>query len=303
VEYGIYICGWAEIADGFEVWVRSRPHVRARGKTQLEAGEALTVAIATAGGAHFAVLEFVPPLPQSEFDKKYSSPELYQVGGDDSFSTNRPRRIPFETDEERTLRWSWYDEFFVAPCCTTCRQPGGPRSERVLVLTDASIKYDAGVVHLTGPSLRVFSENFLALLSKEERQRLQFRLVKRPRRSRKQFFELIGPSGPPQVAVAGREVQGWQCVSCGARCFGHAYSPDISIGDCIARADLPRPLPSVFTIGTQPDVSLCVTAQRWASLVGQPGTRGCLSRLVGVIPDEDLIRNPELPPRKDSLGS
>jgi hypothetical protein len=303
MEHDVYICEWAETPEGFEVWVRSRPHVRARDKTATGAELALIDAIVEAGGAYHPVMEFVPPLPQTDFDQKYATPELYTIVGDDRFETDEPRSVPFETDEERIRRWSWYDDFFTAPCCRVCRSPAGPRNERPLTLTHVRNRFDGGFVVFSSAFLHVFSENFLASLSKHERELLQFRLVKRQSKSRKQYFELIGPSGPPEVVIAGRELQGWQCVSCEARTFSHVYSPDVGIGTCIAREDLPNPLPSVFTIGTQPNVSLCVTGQRWASIAGTAGTRGLVSRLVGVVPDGEVIRNPELAPRASSRGT
>jgi hypothetical protein len=135
------------------------------------------------------------------------------------------------------------------------------------------------------------------LLSSEERKQLQLQLVDRPKRSRKQFFELIGPSGPPIVAVASRKACGWRCEACGARVFGYDYSQDTDIDTFIAGSDLPQPVPQVFTVGIQPNVRFCVTADRWVSLVGLPGTRGLVSRPVGVVPDEEVIRNPDLKPR------
>ena len=101
MEEDVYLCGWTESADGFELWVKSRPGIRARGRTYREAESALLDAIAKACGVYFAVLEFSPPLPRSEFDKKYSNPELYIVCGDDRFETDEPRRVMFETEDER----------------------------------------------------------------------------------------------------------------------------------------------------------------------------------------------------------
>ena len=300
MEDDVYLCGWTQSAEGFELWVRSRPHIRAQGSTYLEAEEAFLEAIIQAGGAYHAVLEFVPPLPRSEFDEKHSRPELFLIAGDDRFETDEPRRIPFETDAECAQRQSWYDAFFVAPCCKVCMMPPGRRNERRLRLTHVRSSYDGGFVLLAGAMLHVFSERFLMLLSKDERQQLQFQLVDRRRKSAKQFFELVGPSGPPFVALAGREVNGWQCSACGTRVFGYEYSPETMIHSFIAHADLPTALPPVFTVGAQPNVSLCVTAERWASLVSRPGTRGLTSRLLGVAPDDETVRIPNLKPRSAS---
>jgi hypothetical protein len=300
MEDDVYLCGWTQSPDGFELWVKARPRIRARGATYLAAEEGLLDAIAKALGVYFAVLEFIPPLPQSEFDKKYSTPELYTICGDDRFETDEPRRVMFETEDERAQREPWYDKFFVAPFCRDCWTPGGPRNESKITLTHVRSSYDGGFVLLANAWLRIFSERFLELLSSVERERLQFRLVDRSKRSRKTFFELIGPCGPPLIALAGRPVKGWRCPTCGARVFGYDYSPDVSISSFIAKSDLPAPLPQIFTIGTQPNVELCVTAQRWATMVDQSGTRGFVSGLLGVVPDDEVVRTPDLELRDDS---
>jgi hypothetical protein len=297
MEDDIYLCGWAQSENGFELWLKSRPRVRARGRTYLEAEDALLQTIAEVLSVYHAVLEFVPPLPKSEFDKRYSTPELYVVRGDAGFGADEPRRIPFETKDECAQRVAWYDDFFVAPICRQCGTPGGRRSERPLKLRSVDGRYDGGHVIFAGAFLDVFSETFFMLLTASERQNVQLRLVERERRARKQFFELLGPSGPPLVAVASRQPSGWHCETCGARYFPYFWSDDASIRCFVARADLPQPVPDVFTIGTQPNVSLCMSAGRWSSLVGKRGTRGLISQLVGVVPDEEVIREPSLKPR------
>jgi hypothetical protein len=298
MEHDVYICSWLESAAGFEVWVKSRPQVRARGKTYLEAQEALLGAILKAGGAYQAVLEFVPPFPRSEVDTRYSSLELYIICGDDRFETDEPCRVMFESENERSHRLTWYDDFFVAQICRECLSPGGPRSERPVTITHARSGYDGGFVVLAGATLQIFSEDFLMLLTNDERQNLNFRLVNRSSRSRKQLFELVGPSGPSPVAIAGREANGWRCTACGARVFGYHYeSATTTISSYVAAADLTARVRPVFTIGAQPSISLCVTAERWASMVGKRGTRGLVSRLIGVVPDNEVVRIPDLKPR------
>jgi hypothetical protein len=297
MEDGIYLCRWKETSEGFELWMKSRPQIRAKGRTYLEAEDAFLATIAEVLGVYHAVLEFVPPLPHSEFDRRYATPELYVVLGDDRFEADEPRRIPFETDDERAQRQAWYDNFFTLACCRTCGFSPGSRNERPLKLRYVSNRYEGGFVYLAGASLHVFSENFLMLLSRAERRPLQFQLVDCLKKTRKQFFELVGPSGPPLVALTTGKVTGWQCTACGARVFGYDYSPDKSIYTFIARADLAQPCPEVFTIGTQPNVLLCMSAQRWADLVGQRGGRGLISRLVGVVPDDEVVRQPNLEPR------
>src|SRR5262249_50746988 len=142
-----------------------------------------------------------------------------------------------------------------------------------------------------------FSENFLMLLSKGERAGLEFRKIERTSRARKQFFELIGPTGPRDVVPAGLEPTGWRCATCGANFFGFDYSTSRSIDRFVATADFPSPLPDVFTIGDLHDLSLCMTAARRAKTINLPGMRGITSSLIGVVPDVELVREPKLKPR------
>src|SRR4029079_12849096 len=220
MEHNVYLCGWSNSEKGFEFWLNDKPFVRASGPSYDEAMESFLSAIVKHGGAYHAVTEFVPPLPYDGLDKRYASPEILALCGDDRFETNEPRGTWFEPEEDRKTRELWYDDFFMQPCCSSCRSPLAARSSRPLTLTYVRGSFDGGFVSLSRASLYIFSENFLALLSPEELQRLEFRPVIRSKKARKQFFELIGPSGPPEIAVKGLEFAGWLCEVCGTRRFG-----------------------------------------------------------------------------------
>ncbi|MGD9722978.1 MAG: hypothetical protein AB7O59_21395 [Pirellulales bacterium] len=299
MEDDVYQCGWAESADGFELWVRAHQDIRARGRSLQEAEEALVHEIASKRGVYHATLEYVPQLPKLAADSKYSFPELYGLAGDERFETDEPRRVPFETEDERRRRDSWRDQFFLAPCCRECGTPRGPRNEHPLRLTHVRTDYDGGFALLAGAFLHVFSERFLAQLTDDERRLLQFRPIKASQKLRHPFFELAGPPGLPTVALAGRTVTGWRCDACGARVFGYDHSADTDIGLYVARRDLPTPVPTIFTIGSRTGISLGVTADRWRALAEQPGTRGIVSRPLGALPDNQVVRVPELGPRSD----
>jgi hypothetical protein len=283
MEHDVYVCGWSETSDGFELLIISRPRIRGYGRNFAEAEQSLLGAILDEGGAIQAVLEFDPPLPQSEVERKYTNPELYTICGDERF----------ETDDERINRESWYDEFFTSPCCRECRVPQGHRNDRQLNFTYIRNNYDGGIVNFAGALMYIFSEQFLKLLSRDEKQHMEFRPVNRTGKARKQYFELAGPSGPPMVAVAGFNMSGWVCETCGFKQFGY-WAEGVSVRDFIADSDLPSPHPEVFTVGVAPNVSLCVTTNRWATMVGKTGTRGFTSQPLGVVADREVIRDPEL---------
>jgi hypothetical protein len=296
MEDGFYLCSWEHTPDGIKLWLKSRPHIRGLGKTYLEAEENLSSAIQSAGGARRAVLEFDPPLPKSDLAVRYSSPELYLIGADERFETDEPRRVPFETAEETEKRLKWMDSFFLAPVCRKCCSATAPRSDMPIKLTYVSPDYDGAFGILAGAEIQVLSGEFLDLLLPREREQLGLRPVRH--RGKRQFFELEGPPGPPEVAVSGLKLTGWRCPECGYRTWGY-FIEDVEIHSFVARADLANPLPSMFTLGHPPNVQLCVTAERRRELLGRKGTRGFTTRLLGVVPCEVVVREPDLRTRDE----
>ena len=302
MEHGVYICSWNRSPDGFTLWVKSRPHVRASASTYNEAEERLIEAIQNAGGAMHAVFEFDPPLPNSALENKYSNPEIYLICGDDSFETDAPRRTPFESHQELEERLRWLDAFYDRPVCRKCKYPFGRRNIKPVTLTYAPSKYDGAFGSFGtdgGPNHQIVSEEFLALLTPDEMRRLEFQPTLR-KKGRK-FFELVGPEGPPRVAVVGENIGGWQCSQCEHRTLGHRLDT-MAFNSLIARSDLPTPLHGVFAVGAFPEIKLAVTASRWKELLGKKGTRGFCSRQLGVVPDDEVVRSPELPTLEERLS-
>jgi hypothetical protein len=302
MEHGVYLCSWSRSPDGFALWVKSRPRIRGEGDTYAEAEERLIEAIQNAGGAAQAVLEFEPPLPKSTLDGKYTTPELYLIGGDDRFETNAARGVGSETVAEREERFKWVDEFFESPICRKCAFASSPRGKKPLLLEYVPRRYDGAfgyVGHEGATTLQVLSEAFLDLLTPEERRNLQVRPVEGKARAKK-FFELAGPAGPPFVAVAGLKISGWRCVACDHRTWGY-WLEGMAIHSFIAKADLPSTLSGVFTVGEPPEVHVAATGERWKQLVGRKGTRGFVSHMLGVVPDYELVRHPNLPTYEERL--
>lgn len=303
MEHSVYICGWSQSSEGFSLWTAAEPRVRSEAPTYPLAEERLLEAIGEQGGALHAALEFDPPLPKSEQELKYSQPKLYLICGDDRFETDAPRGVAFETGEERENRLAWLDTFFERPVCRRCNAASSDRSERPLRLTYAPRRFDGAFGHVGGHCAtyaEILSEEFLALLSPEERERLVTRPVARKGTGRK-FYELLGPSGPEFVAVAGLPVSGWRCSGCDRLTWGY-WLDGLSMHSFIAASDLPRPLPGIFTVGRPPEVHLCATDDRWRELVGKSGVRGFVSHALGVVPDREVVRRPELPTYEERLA-
>lgn len=296
MEHGVYICSWSRSTDGYTLWVKSRPHVRASAPTYVEAEERLIKAIQDAGGAMQAVMEFDPPLTKSALEEKYSSPEIYLICGDDRFQTDAPRWRWSESSQEVDERLCWLDAFYDKPVCRKCKYTSGRRNDKPVTLTYAPSKYDGAFGRFGtdgGPNHQLLSEEFLALLTPSEKRSLAFQPTTR-KRGRK-FFELVGPEGPPHVAVAGIKISGWRCTQCDHRTWGYWVEGMMAINSFIARSDLSTPSGDLFTVGTFPEIQLAVTARRWSELLGKKGTRGFASRQLGVAPDHEVVRCPELP--------
>jgi hypothetical protein len=303
MEHDVYVCSWSQSADGFSLWLKQRPRLRADGATCAEAELALLAAIEKAGGAIQPVLEFDPPLPKTFVESKYTSPEVFLIGADEFFKTDATTGHAFETEAEINERLREIDTYFQAPICRNCKHSSSLRSDKPLLMASLPARFDGAFGfpgNCAGTMAQVVSEEFLALLSVEERNSLELRPVKR-KRSRRKFHELIGPAGPPFVAVKGIEISGWQCTECGHRTWG-CWLEGMAIHDFVAATDLPSSLPGVFTVGVPPEVCLAVTGRRWKELVGRKGTRGFVSQLLGVVSPRETVRAPELPTYVERLG-
>ncbi|HJT35394.1 MAG TPA: hypothetical protein VJ783_25435 [Pirellulales bacterium] len=292
---GVYICTWSRSNDGFSLWVKSRPRIRASGPTYAEAEERLIEAIQQAGGAMHAVLEFDPPLPRSTLDEKYGSPELHLIGGDDRFETDAPRWSWTDTTKETEDYLRWLDGFYDKPFCRKCKQSPGRRNGKPLTIAYSPGQGD-GAFGSPGrhgtPNQQIVSEEFLDLLTEDEKHRLEFQPV--IRKGRRKFFELVGPEGPPHVAVAGMKISGWRCTQCDYRTWSYSVE-GMAITHFVAQSDLPDRIHGVFTVGIFPEIELAVTGPRWKEMLGRKGTRGFVSQLLGVAPDHEVVRRPTLP--------
>ncbi len=302
MEHSVYSCEWSRSVEGWTLWVRLRPELRARGATYAEAEENLIEAIQDAGGAMHVVFEFVAPLPKSHLEARYTAPELYLVVGEDCFETNAPRAHAFETSAERKAHFKWADRFFEKPICRRCASATGSGNERPLSLRNGVTEYDGAFGHIgvaVGTTPQVLSDRFLELSHEDERNRLKVRPAESKSRANR-VYELAGSQGPPFVAVAGLPMSGWRCNVCENRTWGY-WVEDVATNSFDAKSELPRPLPGVFPVGVPPEVRLCVTADRCQQLVGRKGTRGLVTTLLGVVPDDEVVRQPDLPTLEERL--
>jgi hypothetical protein len=295
MEHGVYVCGWLQNNDGFTLWVKSRPWIRAQGATYPEAEERFLEAILDAGGAIQAIPEYDPPIPLADAEAKYGTPELFLICGDNRFDYTRYGWAAYGLPFHSETKMQFIDLYYEVPLCRHCGGTPGPRSAIPLsidAMTDPG--FDGGFASIGPMMIRIFSEDFLALLSPAERNHLELRPINYHKKTKKKYWELLGPAGPPFVAVAGLRPDGCQCAICGFRSLGYV-TENRRIHDYVARTSLPKPLPEVFTVGGQPDdVQLCIRGERWRKLIGKKGTRGVVSHPLGVVDDGEVMPEPEL---------
>lgn len=301
-----YEIHWDRKSGIWTLWVERLPHLRAEASSLEEAKQLLADRIMDAGEAH-PLLDFDPPLPLEERQIPFQNPEIYVLGAIDATFVSEPPDPEDPTDWDRRAgeraasrdaARQWRQSFFTGPICPGCGKERGERSDRKLKITamDSGSDSASGELGEGGRSIHLFSGQFLALLSPAELSHLQFREVefigRRSARSPK-FFELIGPPGPRNVAVKGRSPKGWRCPACGNSAFG--YVPADEIIAYVAAADLPKNNSGVFTMSSGMEIELCVTGDRWRSMRGKKGTRNMGPIRVGVVPDDLVEREPQLP--------
>lgn len=283
MEGGVYVCEWKRTPKGYQVWVKGETMLFGRGPTFDDARDALVDKICLYNGDGEAVLELDPPLPATQTEAKYTQPELMTIGSS----------ATFEAAETAS-------SLYAGPICSTCGGVTSGRSDKPLTVACLPPGVDGAFGHIGHAlgHLYVFSENFISLLTDEERRRLVLRPVQLLAEAGKQadtrkFYELLGPGGPTAVSGQGLKASGWRCEACGYRTFGH-WMDDPRIDGFVAAEDLPAPLPTVFSVGTL-EVRLCTTAARWREMVGRNGTRGLTSCRMGVVPAGEVVRDVVLP--------
>lgn len=269
-EGNVYICLWKKRGRRLTISLKSDPGVKVSAPELDEAEEKMWELLCEKFGDGEAVLQYEtpPPVAATEFATRYGTPHLVTVSVNDGMGG---------LVNEKEVHPKGY--------CNDCRLP--------LEVADGVIpEYDYvptsdGAVTMQG---LFFSENFLSLLSKKEKAGLEFLSVKGPAKAKKRFFQLTGKTVADYVGVPGFEgLSLHQCRRC-KRPLTISYLRNCKMYNFVALHDLPKPLPTVFAIGRDGDVSLCMTRARYSELLGQPGTRNMTSSRLWVVPDDRFVR-------------
>ena len=182
----------------------------------------------------------------------------------------RQDTLPLRQSRSVTTVSSGWTAFLSHPSVGSARR-GQSKNRTALVLKYVPRWYDGAFGHVghEGTTLQILSEEFLDIITTDERERLQLQSVTGKGRART-FYELVGPMGPPLVAVAGMKISGWRCTACDHRTWGY-WVEGMSINSFVAKADLPSSLYGVFTVGNPPEVQLAVTAHKMERTGWQEG--------------------------------
>lgn len=305
----VFICNWSKSEAGYRLWVRDKPAVCGEGASFDKAQAALIDAIVAATPDPDSVIpvmpEYDPPIPGPASLAELLEPELYLIGGDESFGLRRahPRSgiQGLNRDLPSEMREQFLASLFENGICHDCDAGRGPRTEQALVIDDVPSDVDAGWAWIEGITnhLRLFSDRFLSLFSKEELAPFRFRSVRLPRNSRRrQFFELQADTPIPGVGIVGFDADGIECSACGYRDFRYD-EPSLKKGGAhiarfICKTDLPNPLPPCFPVSFDSAASMCVTRECWDRCRGNKLARGVGSERIGVVPPSQCDRQPRV---------
>jgi hypothetical protein len=279
VEGRTYVCRWTQQDDAYVLTLDENPNLSVVDTDFESAADELASQIVLWNGDGEAVLDFVParPVPGAE---KFTDSLLSLDYNEGVKAANRDPSL------------------YEGGICERCQFGIGERSKIQLEIETVP-KNDMARVQGLLPWTVIYSEQFLKLLSDEERGQLVMQPVS-ARTGTRHFFELVGGSIADHVGVRGAEYpslfqQSWSCKTCKRRNFIVQHPDFAGTNTFLASSPLPVPLPDVFVHTGDFGLNIAVTATRWKTLVKKTGTRGISTSAIGVIADALVDARPELP--------
>ena len=228
----MFVCTWKRTPDGFDVWVERRRSLRASAATFEQADELLTSAITLATGDGENEHEYDPPRPDTATDDGLLRRFKLIAGGGWATLANEA-------------------ELWTRGVCPTCQRAWGRRTNRAAVLATLEAVADGLIAKpRTGWALRLqlYCNEFLRLLTVAERRRFEWRPAVAPRRTKRQYFEIVGsratfPLATFKIAYVGHSL--FTCPTCRGRndpCGIHSSRrrPPASSPRAISRAACPH---------------------------------------------------------------
>lgn len=201
------------------------------------------------------------------------------------------------------------DVLYTDGYCAECPTPRGQRTAEPLTIRFNSardVQRDALRVGLDDRiflTLLLYSEEFLDLLSTEERSRFEWRRVEVVGRKSKAMYEPVASRvHVPPARLRGGNPDIYNCSTC-----GHSRPPLYQlVGELprwlhpyddamrreqpdyyVSATSLPEPVPSCFTVGDWlTSINLVFRPERWAELTGHYAPKGIYTYGVGVAAPE-----------------
>jgi hypothetical protein len=303
----VILCNWKKQPSGYRLWVKAYPSVVGEGDTIEEAEESLRNAIWEAADdmdtVEAPLYVYEPPLPVSAATERFLKPELYAVRGDEPFEFG-----PGDTGERmsREACGEWLekhiDGLYTGGYCRACKSGIGRRTRQTIQIGRYESNSDGGFIRTRGFSGPwygyVYSDRFLALLTPEERDRLEFQRVQiAKKKGRREYYELLSAPDATFVGVKSLDAEGSECDVCGHISIHYHQEPTVDLLWFVCRSDLPDPLPSCLVVGYNDERYVCFTRQRWDEIRGKPGTKGMVPAPIGVVSEEECDRRPRMQDR------
>lgn len=271
-EGNVYLCKWKRTRGVYKVWLKKRPRLNARGDSLDEALDELNRVVCLKLGDGEAVFDLSPL--QSTAEKN----ALVTL----TWSADWRPPAGFAREE--------YAALYEGGLCKSCCCGIGARTEKRLPVGSVG---DGDLLGsgLRLPIIRLASDRFRSLLSKEEQACVTWRPVKMIGRSRRTYFELAAKHPIPTVAIRRLRTSGWACPSCGYRMF--SVQGDFDHG-YVADADLPKRTPKLLCIDNPHGLALAIPLKRWNQIRGKAGTKGMRAIQLVALPKERTWRNPQV---------
>lgn len=268
MEGQVYLCSWKKEKNGYSIWLKDKSDVRVSSSTFQKARDLMFEKLLWVYDDGEAVLNFDKAEPKSAFPIEYSQPEIYSIAGNVGVSCDR--YIP-----------NLYSEGY----CKHCKREMGERTEQPFSVNKLPSTSNGAVPNDYNS---IYSEDFLSLFSSDELKNIAFREVVSREKSKRKFFELIGPAITEEVAAKrfpGIEVT--LCPECGKIGYYHLHNGKLYF--FISRSMLPQKIPNLFVMGSYQSLRLCITGKRWREIQTKKGAKGIVADRIGVIANDDDV--------------
>ena len=270
MEGNVYLCSWLKSRRKYTIFLVGNEDIKAAGNTFDEAEEKILENICLNFGDGEAIVEYVKPLPKTEFEKKHGIPGIVSVSGNDGFGT-------LLNAEDRPDQ----------PICPLCERkrfspmPVAPKYD-MLCSSDGAVMGDLNPV---------FSDSFFSLFTKKELSEFKLRKIIGAKRPKKEFFEILGV---PKIFYVGfRKFPGLlnkKCKKCGIGCC--TYLNENKLYKFIALEDLLKPIPKIFIVGDDDgSIDLCLTSEKYNELIGRRGMKNICSSRIWIVKGHEIVRN------------